>query len=77
MGQFITLGEAIAVSMVTVLGWAFIKTILEYIEEDAKNREMPKAKFQRRTLEKYHKDLWYGDESQDEVLRMLEEMLGK
>ena len=33
MNQTITLAEAILVSITTVLVWAFIKTILEYIDE--------------------------------------------
>ena len=77
MGQTITLIEAIAVSTAVTLGWAFIKTILDYIEEDAKKREFLRAKFKGRSFKTYHKDLWYGDESQDEVLRMLEEVLGE
>lgn len=36
MGQFITLGEAILISITTVLLWAFIKTILETIENKNK-----------------------------------------
>ena len=75
MNQTITLAEAILVSITTVLVWAFIKTILEYIDEAAKKRELPPKKFDNRPIAKYHKDLWYGDESQDEVLRMLEEVL--
>ena len=75
MNQTITVGEAILISIATVLVWAFIKTILEYIEESANNRTLPPKKFNNRPIAKYHKDLWYGDESQDEVLRMLEEVL--
>lgn len=36
MGQFITLSEAILISISTVLVWAFIKTILETIENKNK-----------------------------------------
>lgn len=36
MGQFITLSEAILISISTVLLWAFIKTILESF--DNKNK---------------------------------------
>ena len=75
MNQTITVGEAILISIATVLVWAFIKTILEYIEESANNRTLPPKKFNNRTFTKYQQDLWYGDESQDEVLRMLEEVL--
>ena len=77
MNQTITLIEAIAVSTAVTLGWAFIKTILDYIEESAKKREILEARFKGRTFKTYHKDLWYGDESQDEVLKMLEEVLGE
>ena len=76
MGQTITLIEAIAVSCAVTLGWALIKTILDYIEEDAKKREL-KARFKERTFKKYHSNLWYGDESQDEIQRMLREILGE
>lgn len=77
MNQTITVIEAIAISAAITLGWAFIKTILDYIEESAKRREILEARFKGRTFRTYHKDLWYGDESQDEVLRMLEEVLGE
>ena len=36
MGQYITLCEAILISITTVLLWAFIKTILESIENKNK-----------------------------------------
>jgi hypothetical protein len=77
MNQTITVIEAIAISAIVTLGWAFIKTILDYIEESAKKREIFEARFKGRSFKTYHKDLWYGDESQDEVVRMLEEVLGE
>ena len=36
MGQYITLCEAILISITTVLVWAFIKTVLETIENKNK-----------------------------------------
>lgn len=39
MNQSITVIEAIAISIVVTLGWAFIKTVLEMIEENVKERE--------------------------------------
>ena len=39
MGQTITVIEAIAMSGAVTIGWAFIKTVLETIEESAKERE--------------------------------------
>lgn len=36
MGQTITLAEAILVSIVVVLGWTFIKTLLEEVEKQSK-----------------------------------------
>lgn len=36
MGQTITLAEAILVSIVVVLGWTFIKTLLEEVEKQNK-----------------------------------------
>ena len=77
MGQTITVAEAIAISIITVLVWAFIKTILEYIEEAANNRTLPPKKYNNRNFTKYQKDLWYGDESQDEVTRMINEVYEK
>ena len=77
MNQTITLAEAILVSIATVLIWAFIKTVLEYIEESVKEKKLPLPRHTKRSVKEYHSHLWYGDESQDEVLRMLEEVLGK
>lgn len=36
MNQYITLGEAVLISIATVLIWAFIKTLLETIENNNK-----------------------------------------
>jgi hypothetical protein len=36
MNQYITLGEALLISIATVLIWAFIKTLLETIENNNK-----------------------------------------
>ncbi len=36
MNQYITIGEAVLISISTVLIWAFIKTILETIENKNK-----------------------------------------
>ena len=36
MGQYVTIGEAILISISTVLIWALIKTILETIENKNK-----------------------------------------
>ena len=77
MNQTITVGEAILISVATVLVWAFIKTILEYIEESANNRTLPPKKFNNRKFKQYQRDLWYGDESQDEVTRMINEVYEK
>ena len=77
MHQTVTVAEAIAISIVTVLVWAFIKTILEYIEESANNRTLPPKKYNNRKFKQYQRDLWYGDESQDEVTRMINEVYEK
>ena len=77
MGESITLGEAILVSIATLLVWALIKTVLQMIEKDTKRVKELKANMKGRSFKIYHKDLWYGDESQDEVSRMLEEVSGK
>lgn len=76
MNETITLAEAILVSISTVLIWAFIKTVLEFIEEDAARRELPQQKFHKRSFKQYHKELWYGDESQDEITKMINEVHG-
>jgi hypothetical protein len=39
MNETITLAEAILVSIVTVVGWAAIKTILEMLEERSNYRK--------------------------------------
>ena len=39
MGQTVTVAEAILISVAVVLGWAFIKTVLEYIEEAANKND--------------------------------------
>lgn len=44
MNQSITVIEAIAISIVVTLGWAFIKTLLEMIEENVKEREESNGK---------------------------------
>ena len=77
MGESITLGEAILVSIATLFVWGLIKTVLQMIEKDTKRVKELKANMKGRSFKTYHKDLWYGDESQDEVSRMLEEVLGK
>ena len=77
MNQTVTVAEAILISMLTVLVWALLKTVLEYIEESAKKRELPPKKFNNRTFIKYQQELWYGDESQDEITRMLNDVYGK
>ena len=77
MGQTVTVAEAILISIATVLVWAFIKTILEYIEESANNKVLPPKKFNDRNFTQYQQDLWYGDESQDEITNMIKEAHGR
>lgn len=50
MGQSITVIEAIAISIAVTLGWAFIKTVLETVEENAKERENNPMKRKGRTI---------------------------
>ena len=74
MGQTVTLAEAILISIATLFVWVLIKTILQSIERDVKRKEELKTRFKGRSFKTYHNDLWYGDESQDEIKRMLEEV---
>ena len=50
MNQSITVIEAIAISVAVTLGWAFIKTVLETIEENGKEREKNPMKRKGRTI---------------------------